>query len=148
MSAERKALREDLRVAVAAVMAGNPTWAGKSIISAWTTNLSPDALPVIGVATPTEERDAAAQDTDFQTFVAVVVVKRAHKGGDGTELEDTLDDDAEALVGPIEAGVQAQGRDFALRSSAIEISGEGSPRIGTLTLTFGATTTRARILPL
>lgn len=148
MSAERKALRAALRDAVASAIADHAPLAGRPIISAWTTKIDPSALPLVGVTTPSEEREPLAQDTDGQNFLAVVVVKRAHEGGDGTELEDTLDDDAEALVGPIEAGVQTLTRDFALRSSAIEISGEGSPRIGTLTLTFGAQTTRARNLPL
>lgn len=147
MSDQRKALRADLRAAVETVIAGNPSWAGKSIISAWTTNLSPDALPVIGITTPSETREPAATDTDAVTLLAVVMVKRKHSGGDGTEIEDELDDDAEALIGPIEVALMNGARDVALRSSAIDVTSEGSPRIGTLTLTFAIETHRGRTQP-
>jgi hypothetical protein len=147
MSSARKALRAELIDALETITLACEPLADVPVISAWSRDLSPDALPVIGVAIPTEERTAAAQDTDETTLTVVVVVKRAAAGDDSTDTEDALDDDAESLIGPLEDAMQGPSRDFALRSSAIDISGEGSPRIGTLTLTFGATILRARNLP-
>lgn len=147
MSAERKALRADLLTALAAAQADIPVLAGRPVISAWTQDLSPEALPVIGLAVPLEEREPASQDTDLQELQAIVVVKIAHRGGDDPDLEDALDDIAEDLVGPLEVALMTLRRDVALKSSAIQISKEGSPRIGTLTLTFAAQTWRSRTRP-
>lgn len=147
MSVERKALRADLIAAVEAVQSALPLLAGRPIISAWTQDISEGALPVIGISVPLEERQEAAQDTDGQDLRAIVVVKLRHKGGDSPDLEDDLDDIAEGLIGPIETALMTDRRDVALKSSAIQISEKGSPRIGTLTLTFSAQTWRSRTRP-
>lgn len=147
MSAERKALREDLIAAVTAARADIPVLAGRPIISAWTQDVDAKALPVIGVSVPAESRRDLTQDAVEQDFRAIVVVKIAHPGGDTPTTEDALDDIAEGLADPIEAALMADGRDVALISSAIEVSGAGSPRIGTLTLTFAAQTIRGRTSP-
>lgn len=147
MSTERKTLRADLLAAVATARSAHAPLAGCAIISAWTLALDPSALPVIGVSVPTERRDPAAQDTIAQDFQAVVVVKMTHKGGDGPQIEDALDDAAEALADPIEMALMTTTRAVALVSSAIDITGQGSTRVGTLTLTFGVQTWRARITP-
>lgn len=147
MSVERKGLRADLIAAVTTAQASVAILAGRPIISAWTQDISEGALPVIGIAVPLEEREEVSQDTDGQDLRAVVVVKLAHKGGDSPALEDALDDIAEALVGPIETSLVTGRRDVALKSSAIQISEKGSPRIGTLTLTFSAQTWRSRTRP-
>ncbi|MBN8294909.1 hypothetical protein JI664_23260 [Rhodobacter sp. NTK016B] len=147
MSIQRKTLRRDLIVAVSAAADDFPVLAGRPLISAWSKAVDPSALPVIGVAVPTEQREAVAQDSDGQEFRAVVVVKIACPGNDTSEAEDTLDDAAEALIGPIEDALMTDTRDVALISSAIDISDSGSPRVGTLTLTFGASTIRARNIP-
>lgn len=154
MSAERKAMRSDLVAALQTAMAAHVPLAGRKIVSAWSQDLDPASLPVVGVAVPLEEREPATMDTDQLEFRAVVVVKAKFAGAsgtDGTEAEDWLDDAAEALVGPVEAALMTDGatdaRGVALRSSAIEISGTGSPRVGTLTLTFGVTQLRARTRP-
>ncbi|WP_190305661.1 hypothetical protein [Roseicitreum antarcticum] len=147
MSGERKALRADLRAAIDGIKSLYGPLATAPVISAWAQSLDPKALPVIGVATPSEECSAATQDTTALDLTAVVVIKRVERtGDDGTALEDALDDDAEALIGPIEAAMQSARRDFELRSSAIDISA-GSPRVGTLTLTFAASDHRARTIP-
>lgn len=147
MSSTRKALRADLIEALAEVVTGTAL-AAAPVISAWSQSLDPATLPVIGVTVPTEERSPAAMDADEVQITAIIVIKRIAPGDDSTDLEDALDDDAEALIGPLEAAMQGASRDFALRSSAIEISGAGSPRIGTLTLTFSASVWRGRTLPL
>ena len=147
MSLQRKAFRAELLAAVAAAQPGIPALAGRPVISAWTQDISAEALPVIGVTVPSEEREPAAQDTDAQDMRGVVVVKIGHKGGDNADLEDALDDIAEAMVGPIESALMTDSRDVALRSSSIQISDKGSPRIGTLTLTFSAQTWRSRTRP-
>lgn len=147
MSTQRKTLRADLMTSVLAARSAYAPLAGCKVLSAWTQALDPTALPVIGISVPSEQRDAAAHDTDAQEFRAIVVVKIAHKGGDDTDLEDALDNAAEALIAPIETALITETRDAALISSAIDITGSGSPRIGTLTLTFGAQTWRARLNP-
>jgi hypothetical protein len=147
MSLERKALRADLVAAVQDAASGIFGLAGRPVLSAWTQDVDAKALPVIGVSVPAESRRDLAQDTVEQDFRAIVVVKIAHPGGDASDTEDALDDIAEGLAGPIEADLLANGRDVALISSAIEVSGACSPRIGTLTLTFAAQTTRGRTSP-
>ncbi|MBN8291031.1 hypothetical protein JI664_03545 [Rhodobacter sp. NTK016B] len=153
MSAERKALRADLRAAVASAIAEHAPLAGARIVSAWAQDISPDALPIVGIAVPTEGREPATMDTMAQDFRAVVVVKMKAKGlngTDGPEAENALDDAAIALIDPIEAALMrgtGPARDVALQSSAIDISGTGSPRIGTLTLTFGVQSWCARMQP-
>ena len=147
MSTERRALRDALIAAVTDAKVEVPALASRPVLSAWAPVIDPKALPVIGVAVPAESRREIAQDTVEQDFRAVVVVKIAHPGGDTTVTEDALDEIAEALIGPIEAALLVNGRDVALISSAIDLSGEGSPRIGTLTLTFAAQTTRGRTSP-
>lgn len=147
MSLERKALRAALIAAVQDAAAVIPGLAGRPVLSAWAQEIDAKALPVIGVSVPAESRRELAQDTVEQDFRAVVVVKIAHPGGDSPYTEDALDDIAEGLADPIEAALMADGRDVALISSAIEVSGAGSPRIGTLTLTFAAQATRGRTSP-
>lgn len=132
MSALRKAARAALADAVDLAITAIPALAGARRISAWVQNIDPASLPAIGVATPAEERAVGAMNLDEVRVIGVVVVKRA--GGD--DLEDQLDDDAEALIGRLEAAMTAAGTDCDLRSSAMDVSGAGSPRIGTLTLTF------------
>ncbi|PWE26647.1 hypothetical protein C4N9_20490 [Pararhodobacter marinus] len=147
MSIQRKTLRRDLISAVRRAADDFPQLVGRPLISAWSQALDPTSLPVIGIAVPTELREAVAQDSDGQEFRAIVVVKIACPGDDSSKGEDTLDDAAEALIGPIEDALMTDTRDVALISSAIDISDSGSPRVGTLTLTFGASTTRARNIP-
>lgn len=154
MSARRKALRADLIAAVETSTALYEPLAGRPVISAWAQDLDPRTLPVVGVALPLEQRDPLAMDTESVDYTVIVVVKlgiASSTNTDGPGGEDALDDAAEALIRPIEDSLIASGsvtaRDVALRSSAIEISGTGSPRVGTLTLTFGVTEWRARTRP-
>lgn len=153
MSAERKALRADLRAALASIAAEVPALAGVKVISAWSQSVDPKALPVLGVTVPTEEVEPISFDVEQLDMRAIIVAKVAITGADGTdgpEGEDELDDLALALCAPIEAALIREtgpARDAELRSSAIEISGTGSPRVGTLTLTFGVQTTRDRTRP-
>lgn len=132
MSAARKTARADLKTVIDSLIDLGGPLAGAQIISAWAQNIDAKALPAVGVATPTEQRAPLSQDTDQATIAAVVVIKRA--GGD--DLEDILDDDAEALGPVIEAGLKTTTRDCAMTTSAVDINGTGSPRVGTLTLTF------------
>lgn len=147
MSAERKALRADLLAAVEDVRQTLPEFLDHPLILAWSQNLDPSVLPVIGIAVPSEQRRALSQDVDEQDFRAIVVVKTACPGNDSTQAEDALDDLAEAFGGPVEAALMTDTRDVALQSSAIEISAAGSPRVGTLTLTYAVQTLRARTRP-
>lgn len=148
MSADRAALRADLRAAIATVQAAHAPLTGARLISAWAQSLDPKSLPAIGVATPAETHEAIAQDTVELRLTAVVVVKRLEPNGDdGTALEDALDADAAALIEGLEQAVVLRARNFECQSAAIDVSGTGSPRVGTLTLTFGATVWRARNNP-
>ena len=47
--------------------------------------------------------------------------------GDGPQIEDALDDAAEALADPIEMALMTTTRDVALVSSAIDITGRDRP---------------------
>jgi hypothetical protein len=132
MSAPRKQVRADLKTVIDGLIAAGQPLAGARVISAWAQNIDANALPAVGIATPSEQRAALSQETDQATITAVVVIKR--RGGD--DLEDDLDDDAEALIPAIEAGLKTTTRDCALTTSAVDINGAGSPRVGTLTLTF------------
>lgn len=132
MSAPRKQARADLNAAISGLIMPGGSLAGAQIISAWAQNIDARALPAVGVATPAEQREAIGQGTDQATITAVVVIKRS--GGD--DLEDILDDDAEALIPAIQAALKTTTRDCALATSAVDLNGAGSPRIGTLTLTF------------
>lgn len=149
MSAARKVLRADLRDALAAILPGYAPLAGRPVISAWSTDFDASSYPLIGVATPgTTYLDPPAMDTNETIMSAVVVVKRAKPDGtDGTGLEDLLDDDEAALAPALIGALISAQRAVELRSSAINISDTGSPRIGTLTLTFEVTQMVARINP-
>lgn len=131
MSAARKALRAQAAMALQAILPGTPL-AGARVLSAWRQDLDSQSLPALGFATPSTRFEPASEDTTQSSTTLVLVVKRA--GGD--DLEDLLDDDAEAIGMPLVEALMQVDRGVELTSSAIDISGAGSPRIGTLTLTF------------
>ncbi len=132
MTTARKDARTDAYSALQDIVAATPALDGVTILSAWRQDLDSKSLPAIGIATPSERHERLSQDGTEARIALVVVLKRA--GGDS--LEDALDDDAEALIDPLIAALIRTDRDVMLSSSATDISGAGSPRIGTLTLTF------------
>ncbi|UWQ77609.1 hypothetical protein K3725_09765 [Leisingera sp. S132] len=127
----RSVLRKALRDAVSAA----PEFSGVTVLKAWVNNVDPKALPAFGVFTP-RELSRKSDATQVLRATDVVVQYRC----EGIEdLEDNLDDVSaliEALVLPVLAD-HGEG-DHQLESTDIDMSGEGSRRIGKLNMTFRA----------
>lgn len=128
----RKAVRAEVYAALNLILTAVPRLSNARVVSAWRPALDVKSLPAIGIATPSERFEPTDQSTTQGRVALVIVLKRT---GDD-DLEDQLDDDAEALIDPLIDALIREDRGVELSSSAIDISADGSPRIGTLTLTF------------
>lgn len=110
-----------------------------SQISAWAGNIDENALPVIGVVTPQERIQPEAFEDFERSTLLQVVIKRL--GGD--ELEDTLDDDSDAVEVAICSALMAEKYRCVPEEVTVVLNGDGSRRIGTLMCSFRVTWFRA-----
>lgn len=124
--------RRAIRAAARAALAASAGLAGFTEISAWVQSVSVETLPAIGVAAPQERRDRTAQDIDQRDLTLVVVVKRAG----AEDIEDVLDDDADAIEAALVPALRSPTRQVELSQTDIRVDGDGAQRVGTLTLSF------------
>ena len=101
-------------------------------IPAWSGNISAESLPVIGVVTPQERASFLTLDAFERSTLLQVVVKRL--GGD--ELEDQLDDDADAIEDCVGSAIREAGFPILPEDLSIVINGDGEQRIGTAIVNF------------
>lgn len=127
--------RSDLRAAAISAITGQLHFTDYTSFSAWSQNIDPDALPAFGVATPREEKTLDGLETSQRAITLIVVFKR--RGGD--DLDDIMDDDSVAAEMALMPALQGIIDAIDLTSTEVRIDGEGSSRVGTLTLTFRAT---------
>ena len=128
------ALRKSIRSAAASALQG---LTGFTSFSAWQQTVDASSLPGWAVATPNSRHNR--QDnigTAEQTPMLMVVVKRTGKPED---IEDLLDDDADAIEPLIIAAIKTYEIDCELVETAQRVDRSGAEPIGTLTLQFQIT---------
>lgn len=130
MSHRRAKIRAALRLALRV----DPYFAGVEVMSAWSTNVDAETLPVLGVATPRESKDQDAQNSAERATTAIVVLKRLG----GEDIEDVLDIDSDHVEVLVLGVIRTMGLDAMLDQTDIGIDGAAERRVGTLTMTFRA----------
>jgi len=104
-------------------------------LNAWAGNISAETLPVIGVVTPQERITPDTLDMFERGTLLQVIAKRM--GGD--ELEDLLDDDADAIEIAATSAIMAEGYRCLPEDLTITLNGDGEQRIGTVMVNFRVT---------
>lgn len=128
--------RKELRRTVRDVVTGLPIFDDWTQLRSWGHSLDPEALPVVGVITPSERAEGLTGEELRRS--TTFVVHFAMTGGDN--LEDDLDDYSDM----VEAVVYAALRDrdmplFQIESAEFDIKDAGGKRMGSATLTFSET---------
>lgn len=124
--------RSDLRAAARAALQQDARIGRMPMLKAWAQGVDEPTLPVVTVATPTEQSGRAAKDTVQRSVTLSVIVKRSG----GETIEDELDLDAaavEAAVLPAIAGLCA---DADIDRTEIRMQGDGERRIGIVDVRF------------
>lgn len=132
MTHPRAEFRADVRTALLA----EARFAAFTLLSAWAQNIDAELLPVMAVATPREGKSLTGHAEAQRVTSLVVVIKRA--GGD--DLEDVLDDDSDAAEIAVLAALDSANQEAVLETTETRLDGDGSRRVGTLTMTFRVTT--------
>lgn len=126
--------RKDLRAAVVAAVANDVRLGTATFRRAWAHNVNDGDLPSWTVRTATE--NASWQDKD--TFIRRVSLSVLLKRVGNEEIEDEIDDDADAFEAVVLAVFESfpgvVGYDPPTFSASV--NGEGAKRIGLLELTF------------
>ena len=126
--------RSQIRAAIKLAITVSPLFPGITLQSAWAQNVDAASLPVIGVATPRENKDQETLVSADRVVTAIVVLKRL--GGD--DLEDALDIDSIHVEAVALAAIRTLGFGAQLDSTDIEIGGSAEQRVGSLTMAFRA----------
>ncbi|TWJ05761.1 hypothetical protein IQ03_00569 [Gemmobacter caeni] len=128
-ASDRQQIRASAR---AALQAGLTGW---TEFFAWAQSVNAEHLPAWAVATPSERRSSASQDTAQRETSLVVVVKLL--GGD--LIEDDLDEAADQIEAAVVAALRASNLMCELTQSETRIDAEAVKRLGTLTMSFTVT---------
>jgi len=128
--------RAAFRTAVRAALVADPRFAGFTLLSAWSQNIDAEALPVMAVATPREDKSLTGHTEAQRVTSLAVVIKRM---GDD-DIEDDLDDDSDAAEIAVLAALDGEHQQAVLQSTETRLDGSGDRRVGTLTMTFQVTT--------
>lgn len=124
--------RADLRALARQALAASQHLQGVKQISAWAGNISATELPVLGVVTPQETVQAETLSHFMRGTLLQVVLKRL-----GTDdLEDRLDEDADAIEIAICAAFGAARLMCVPEKVSFVLNGEGEQRIGTVMADF------------
>jgi hypothetical protein len=127
--------RSEFRSIAKAALAADLRMQAIKQLSAWASNIAAEDLPVLGVVTPQERISDNTFDTFERSTLLQVVVKRF-----GTDdMEDVLDEDAEAIEAAVFGALMAQGFNTRPEEVTITLNGEGEQRIGTVVVTFRVT---------
>jgi hypothetical protein len=128
---DRKALRDAARLA----LRGAPGLDGYTEISAWVQKVDARSLPAWAVVTPTERRDRQTNNEAREDLMLAVIIKRT--GGD--DLEDLMDDDADAVAGVVVGALRDDLHQCELAQTEMRLDGDGAERVASLTLSFNVT---------
>ncbi|WYK06458.1 hypothetical protein DWF04_022745 [Cereibacter sphaeroides f. sp. denitrificans] len=104
-------------------------------LSAWSGNIAASELPVLAVVTPQERIQPETLDEFERSTLLQVVVKRL---GDD-DLEDVLDDDADAVETCVFLAMMAEGFRCLPEDLSITINSDGEQRVGTAVVNFRLT---------
>lgn len=127
----RGQMRQDLRQA----LSDSSDFQEWTVLKSWGQNLSDENLPAVGVFTPRETTQRF--DADGPQHSTIVVIQARLRGND--DLEDLMDD-AGDLLAEVALPVLENAADEAdLTETALDVSGEGSARIGKIELMFRVT---------
>lgn len=130
--AERKAIRQ----AAAAALAADARLGSYTQVSAWSVlGLDPDALPAYGVATPDESRELDAHSMDRNQCQLIVAIKRTG----GEDIEDEMDEDADAASAAVHAALRDGSRGCDLTRTQSKVDAQGTTRAGSVELVFSVT---------
>lgn len=131
--------RSEYRAVVRAAMAADPRLGDVTQLSAWSENIDMKALPVLGVVTPSERISIPNRgQTERGTLLQVVLKRRG-----GQDLEDILDEDAEAIVACVIAALGSQHHQCIPEEVSMPINGDGQSRVGTIVVNFRVTSWRS-----
>lgn len=128
-------LRSDFRALARQALATDARLGTLTQISTWAGNISASRFPVIGVVTPQEKVQPETLEHFHRSTVLQVVVKRL--GAD--DLEDLLDEDADAIEACICPAFFAAGWQCLPEGLTIVLNGDGEQRIGTVMAAFTIT---------
>lgn len=124
--------RSDFRALARQALAADSHLGGLTQLSAWAGNIPAEILPVLGVVTPQERVKPETLEHFQRSTVLQVVIKRL--GAD--DLEDLLDDDADAIEACICPAFLGQGWNCVPEGLTITLNGDGEQRIGTVLASF------------
>lgn len=127
--------RKEIRQAARDTLTAAPYFAGFTAISAWVQSVDVAALPAWAVATPQERRTRDNQTVDQRDLTLALVIKRVG----GADIEDALDDDADAAEAVIVSALRTAFRECELAMTETRVDGDGAQRVGTLTMSFTVT---------
>lgn len=131
--------RADYRSAVRDSLAAVTRFADFTVLSAWSENIDASTLPVMAVVTPSERSSPSTHGSFERGTLLQVILKR--QGGD--DIEDDLDDDAAAGEAAVLTAFAVRTLQCLLEEVTTVVNGEGSQRIGTVTLSFRVTSWRS-----
>ncbi|MFC5736941.1 hypothetical protein [Sinirhodobacter huangdaonensis] len=132
--------RAEYRAAARAAMAADAALSGITQMTAWTERIDTMAMPLICVVTPSEKSRPSAHGQTERGTLLQVVLKRAG----GTEIEDQLDLDADAIEAAVIGALMTRETECTTDEVTTVTSGDGSSRIGTVVVNFRVTSWRGR----
>lgn len=115
-----------------AALAADPRMGSFSQISAWEARPDADRLPLLMVVTPMEKATQATLSNFERSTVLQVGVKRLG----GEDLEDLLDEDADAVEGAICRAFQEAAIICLPEEVTVTINTDGEQAVGTLISSF------------
>ena len=130
--------RSDYREVARDALEAAPRFSGIPIERSWAGNIDDDSLPILGVVTASEGVQPGSSGQFQRSTLLQVVIKR--KGGE--EIEDTLDDDAEAIEAAVFAALMTPGTQCFPADISFAINGSGRMRTGTVVVGFRITSWR------
>lgn len=131
--------RSEYRAAARAALAAHPRTAEMEQMLAWASAVNAKRLPVLAVVTPQEQSEPSTHGSFERSTLLQVVVKRL-----GTDdIEDVLDDDAEAVELAVIAAIQTAAVQCLLEGITTTVNSDGETRVGTLIANFRVTSWRS-----
>lgn len=124
--------RSQIRLAAKLALQHCAHFDGLALRSAWASNVSLDALPLMALLTPQERVTHHTTHTTDREVDLIFLIRRTG----GEDLEDQLDLDSLHAETTITAALRTQGFGVSLQSTEISIDQSGERRIGSLDLKF------------
>lgn len=131
--------RSAYRALVRTALANDPRLGEVTQLSAWAESIDIKTLPVLGVVTPSESIGVPNRGQSARGTLLQVVLKR--RGGE--DLEDLLDEDAEAIEACVVSALWADQIQCIPEELTMPINGDGQMRVGTVVINFRVTSWRS-----